>query len=74
MRVTRVLPLLHTGMQKLGETMAAGCGFTIEDLRHAEQVFAAKGAQVSACPSPPLPTHILTHFAPLPPPAAVRGD
>ena len=52
-------------MQKLGETMAAGCGFTIDELREAEGVFAAAGAKVRAarrsscessmrlpCPSP----------------------
>jgi hypothetical protein len=35
-------------MQKLGETMAAGCGFTIDELREAEGAFAAVGAQVRA--------------------------
>jgi hypothetical protein len=34
-------------MQKLGETMASGCGFTIDELRQAEKTFAAAGAKVS---------------------------
>jgi hypothetical protein len=34
-------------MQKLGETMASGCGFTIDELRQAERAFAAAGAKVS---------------------------
>jgi hypothetical protein len=33
-------------MQKLGETLSAGCGFTIEELQDAERAFAAAGAKV----------------------------
>ena len=38
----------RSGMQKLGETMAAGCGFTIDELHAAERVFAAAGATVGS--------------------------
>jgi hypothetical protein len=39
-------------MQKLGETLSAGCGFTIEELQDAERAFAAAGAKVRIfCPS-----------------------
>jgi len=36
----------NTGMQKLGETMAAGCGFTVDELHQAARTFEAAGAKV----------------------------
>jgi hypothetical protein len=49
-------------MQKLGETLSAGCGFTIEELQDAERAFAAAGAKVRIfCPSL---TNIFTQYSP----------
>jgi hypothetical protein len=47
---------------EIGETLSAGCGFTIEELQDAERAFAAAGAKVRVF-FPSL-SNILTPYSP----------